>query len=92
MFIPHSTPSHSHPVRVEVIDSAQPPSAVKSKKAMVPTSNIPKNAKEQRRAESNNVLSELQRTNQLLATLVHRVEKTEKRVEKVEMTINSSVQ
>ena len=31
MFIPHSTPSHSHPVRVEVIDSAQPPSAVKSK-------------------------------------------------------------
>ena len=27
----HSTPSHSHPVRVEVIDSAQPPSAVKAK-------------------------------------------------------------
>ena len=58
---------------------------------MVPTSNIPKNAKEQRTAESNNVLSELQTTNQLLATLVHRVEKTERRVEMVDMTINSSL-
>ena len=31
MFIPHAIPSHSHPVHVEVIDSAQPPSAVKAK-------------------------------------------------------------
>ena len=59
--------------------------------AMAPTSNLPKNAKEQFRGESNNVLHELQRTNQFLTELVHHVEKTEKRMEKVEMAINSSL-
>ena len=51
MFIPHSTPSHSHPVRVEVINSAQPPSAVKAKPQWFQLQTYQRMLKEQRRAD-----------------------------------------